>query len=231
MAPAPSLPEVIHLIETESDDPTALGRLRAASDVAGRLAGVGDAALGYFVDQARHAGHSWSEIGTALGVTKQAAQQKHTVRPAPAVDVFERATPRARNAVGDAAPIARGRGHDQIGTEHLLLALYRDPDSIAAQILAESGLSEDAAAAAVEERAGCGGGAPDGELPFSPQARTVFSAALAAATDLGHNYIGTEHLLLGLARTDGLAREILSGAGLTPEALSRSVTEKLARHQ
>ena len=59
----------------------------------------------------------------------------------------------------------------------------------------------------------------------------MFSAALAAATDLGHNDIGTEHLLLGLARTDGLAREILSGAGLTPEGLSRSVTEKLARHQ
>jgi ATP-dependent Clp protease ATP-binding subunit ClpC len=80
----------------------------------------------------------------------------------------------------------------------------------------------------VEERAGRGPGAPDGELPFSPQARTVFSATLAAATDLGHNYIGTEHLLLGLERTDGLAREILHGAGLTPEALTRSVDDKLA---
>jgi ATP-dependent Clp protease ATP-binding subunit ClpC len=145
--------------------------------------------------------------------------------------VFDRATPRARIAVGDAAPIARGWGHDQIATEHLLLALYRDPDSIAGKILAESGLPEDQVAAAVEERSGRGPGAPDGDLPFSPAARAVFSGALAAAADLGHNYIGTEHLLIGLARADGLAGEMLNGAGLTPEALGRSVTEKLSRLQ
>jgi Clp amino terminal domain, pathogenicity island component len=233
MRSAPSLQEIIQLVETEGEDTNPLGRLHAASGLAGHLAEVGDAALGYFVDQARHAGHSWSEIGEALGVSKQAAQQKHTVRQPPGLEspAFELFTPRARNAVGDSESIARDWGHDYVGTEHLLLSLYRDPQGLAAQILADAGLPEDQATAALGKCVERGAGAPEGKLPFTPKAKAVFNAALAAASELGHGHVGTEHLLLGVDRVDGVAREVLEHAELTPGILSEQVVAKLASHQ
>ena len=81
MVPSPlSLQDAIHWVDTQAQDPDSLVRLQTASALAQGMAEVADAALGYFVDQARHDGHSWSEIGDALGVSKQAAQQKQTVR-------------------------------------------------------------------------------------------------------------------------------------------------------
>ena len=230
MSSAPSLHELIHLVETDAEDISPLGRLRAASGLAGYLAEVGDAALGYFVDQARHAGHSWSQIGDALGVSKQAAQQRQTAREASSLEEpgFERFTLRARNAVRDAELVAREWGHDYVGTEHLLLSLYRDPYGLAALVLAESGLGEDEATEAVTRRVEHGGGAREGTLPFTPKATSVLDAARSAAAGLGHNYVGTEHLLMGLYRVDGVAEEVLEGAGLSPELVSQQVVAKLA---
>ena len=126
MAPAPSLPEVIHLVEAEAADSSPLASLQTASSLVRELTEVGDATLGYFVDQARHAGHSWSDIGEALGVSKQAAQQRHTVPLPPdlSAPTFSPFTPRALSVVTAAEKVARDRGHSYIGTEHLLLALY-----------------------------------------------------------------------------------------------------------
>ena len=233
MSPAPSLQQLIHLVEDETEDSSPLGRLRAASGLAVHLAEVGDAALGYFVDQARHAGHSWSQIGDALGVSKQAAQQKHTVRQAAGLDEpgFERFTLRARHAVSDAELVAREWGHDYVGTEHLLLSLYRDPHGLAALVLVESGLSEDQATEAVARRVGRGGGARAGKLPFTPKATGVLDAARSAAVDLGHGHVGTEHLLIGLDRVDGVAREVLARAGLTRELIDERVAAKLAPYE
>ncbi len=232
MAPTPSLQEVIQLVEADTHDEQPLSRLGTASVVVQNLAEVGDAALGYFVDQARHAGHSWSEIGEALGVSKQAAQQKHTVRLSLGLNAptFERFTPRARNVLSAAEPIAREFGRGHIDTEHLLLALYLEPEGVAAQILDEANLSMDKAEAAVDARAERGPGAVEEKLPFAPRAVAVFSGALASALEMGHNYIGTEHLLLGLVRGDGLAADILEDAGLGQKALEHQVTEKLARY-
>lgn len=233
MSPPPSLHELIHLVETETEDTSPLGRLRAASGLAEHLAEVGDAALGYFVDQARHAGHSWSQIGNALGVSKQAAQQKHTVRQASSFEEpgFERFTPRARNAVGDAELVAREWGHDDIGTEHLLLSLYRDPHGLAAAVLVESGLGEDQATEAIAQRVVRGSGARVGKLPFTPKATAVLEAARSAAVDLGHGHVGTEHLLIGLYRVDGVAKEVLERAGLTSEMVDHRVLAKLAPYE
>jgi antitoxin component of RelBE/YafQ-DinJ toxin-antitoxin module len=230
MSPAPSLQELIHLVETETEDSSPLGRLRAASGLAGHLAEVGDAALGYFVDQARHAGHSWSQIGDALGVSKQAAQQKHTVRHASSLEEpgFERFTPRARNAVSDAELVAREWGHDYVGTEHLLLSLYRDPNGLAAHVLIEMGITEDQATDAIAQRVERGGGAREGTLPFTRKATAAVDAGRSAAVDLGHSHVGTEHLLIGLDRVDGVAKEVLEHAGLTPEQVSQQVIAKLA---
>ena len=233
MSPAPSFQELIHLVETETEDSSPLGRLRAASGLAGQLAEVGDATLGYFVDQARHAGHSWSQIGDALGVSKQAAQQKHTVRQASGLEEpgFDRFTLRARHAVGDAELVAREWGHDYVGTEHLLLSLYRDPYGIAALVLVESGLGEDQATEAIAQRVERGGGARAGKLPFTPKATGVLDAAHSAAVDLGHGHVGTEHLLIGLDRIDGVAKEVLARAGLTPELIDQRVAAKLAPYE
>jgi hypothetical protein len=233
MSPAPSLQQLIHLVEDETEDSSPLGRLRAASGLAVHLAEVGDAALGYFVDQARHAGHSWSQIGDALGVSKQAAQQKHTVRQAsgPEEPGFERFTLRARHAVSDAELVAREWGHDYVGTEHLLLSLYRDPHGLAALVLVESGLSEGQATEAVAQRVERGGGARAGKLPFTPKATGVLDAARSAAVDLGHGHVGTEHLLIGLDRVDGVARQVLARAGLTRELIGERVVAKLAPYE
>ena len=233
MAPAPSLQELIHLVETETEDSSPLGRVRAASGLARHLVEIGDAALGHFVDQARDADHSWSQIGDALGVSKQAAQQKHLVRQAssleePGIELF---TPRARNAVTDAELVAREWGHDYVGTEHLLLSLYRDPNGLAALVLVESGLNEDQAAEAIAQRIERGGGARVGKLPFTRKATAVVDAARSAAAGLGHGYVGTEHLLIGLDRVDGVAKEVLECAGLTPELVYEQVIAKLAPYE
>jgi hypothetical protein len=233
MSPAPSVQDLIHIVETDTEDSSPLGRLHAASGLAGHLAEVGDAAVGYFVEEARRAGHSWSQIGDALGVSKQAAQQKQTVRRAssPEETGFERFTPRARNAVSDAELIAREWGHDYIGTEHLLLSLYRDPHGLAAQILLESGLDADQATEAIEQRVERGGGARDGTLPFTPRATGVLDAARSSAGDLGHGYVGTEHLLIALDRIDGVAKGVLERAGLIPELVGQKVLAKLAAYE
>jgi hypothetical protein len=229
MSPAHSLQDLIHIIEAETEDDSPLGRLRAASGLAGHLAEVGDAALGYFVDQARHAGHSWSQIGEALGVSKQAAQQKHTGRQPSGTQEpgFEQFTPRARRAVSEAERIARDWGHDYVGTEHLFLALYRDPLGLATQILAEAGLDEERAVARIEERVERGAGARAGALAATPKLTAVLDAARSAALELGHDHVGTEHLLIGLDRIDAVPRQLLREAGLTSELIDRQVAAKL----
>src|SRR5207302_5808238 len=121
-------------------------------------------------------------------------------------------------------------GHGFIGTEHLLLALYREPEGLAAQILAGAGLSREDASAAVSARVERGAGGSDVPPVFTPKAIAVFSGALAAALELGHNYIGTEHLLLGLSRGDGVAADLLSDAGLDLETLTAMVTDKLIEY-
>jgi Clp amino terminal domain, pathogenicity island component len=224
-----SLQDVIQRVEAEAEDQP-LSRLQTASALVKELADIGDAALGYFVDQARHAGHSWSEIGEALGVSKQAAQQKQTVRQSLGLNpqTFARFTERARAVVAASEPIARNLGHGYVGTEHLLLALYQQPEGVAAQILVESGLPADEAEAAVARRIGAGSVVPEGKLPFTPRAIAVYNGALASALEMGHNYIGTEHLLLGLARGSGVAADVLAEFGLSEENLAQKVITKLS---
>ena len=229
--PAPSLQDVIHQVQADAPDDEPLTRLRVASAVVTDLAQVGDAVLGYFVDQARRAGHSWSEIGDSLGVSKQAAQQRQNQRISlgPNPPTFERFTPRARTVLAAAEPIAREWGHDHVGTEHLLLALYREPEAIAARVLADAGLPEERAMAAVRTRVPPGSGAAEGRLAFTPRAKAVFTEALTSALGLGHNYIGTEHLLLGLARGEGVAGQVLAEVGISEDGVARAVVELLPK--
>jgi hypothetical protein len=223
MAPAPSLQELIETVRRDSPEGTPLAELRTAATVIAEVNDVGDATLGFFVDQARRAGHAWSQIGEALGVSKQAAQQRHQRSGGATPASFERFTDRARRVVAASEFAARDLGHGYIGTEHLLLALYSEPDSVATTILDAAGLSPAKARAAVTATMPAGAGAPQGQLPFTPRSTQVFTSAVEASRQLGHAHIGTEHLLLGLVGGDGIGARVLHDAGLTPERALEAV--------
>jgi ATP-dependent Clp protease ATP-binding subunit ClpA len=128
--------------------------------------------------------------------------------------MFERFTDRARRVVVLAQDEARFLDHGYIGTEHILLGLIHEGDGVAAKVLAEMGISLDAVRARVVGIVGKGDGAPSGHIPFTPRSKKVLELALREALQLGHNYIGTEHILLGILREgNGLAAEVLVELG------------------
>jgi len=136
MTPAPTLQELIETVERDAPSRSLLDLLTTASSTVTQLEEVADAVLGHFVDRCRRHGHSWSEISTALGVSKQAAHKRFSL-PGP---TLERFTPRARGALDAAAKAARSLGHNYVGTEHLLLGLFAEPEGLAARALAERGV-------------------------------------------------------------------------------------------
>ena len=124
--------------------------------------------------------------------------------------MFERFTERAREVVVLAQDEARALKHNYIGTEHILLGLLREEEGLAARVLASLRVSLEDARAAVERVIGEGDEVTTGQIPFTPRAKKVLELALREALSLGHNYIGTEHVLLGLVReNDGVAARIL----------------------
>ena len=148
----PSLDDLITEVQTTapSDEPLVL--LETAALSAQRLGEQSDAMLSHYVDRARRAGHSWAEIGGALGVTKQAVQKRFTGERTEPVG-WERYTERARRLVQEHAPAAAASlGHGWIGTEHLLLGFYAEPEALAPRILLEFGLDRDRVIAGIGAR-------------------------------------------------------------------------------
>jgi ATP-dependent Clp protease ATP-binding subunit ClpC len=128
--------------------------------------------------------------------------------------MFERFTERARRVVVFAQEEARELNHSYIGTEHLLLGLMRDADSVAAQALQELEIRQDAVREQVTEIIGRGKRSPSSHIPFTPRAKKVLELSLREALQLNHNYIGTEHILLGLVREgEGVAAQVLIKLG------------------
>ena len=128
--------------------------------------------------------------------------------------MFERFTDRARRVVVLAQEEARMLDHNYIGTEHLLLGLIREGEGVAARALESLGISLEAVRQQVEEIIGRGQQAPSGHVPFTPRAKKVLELSLREAQELGHNYIGTEHILLGLIREGGgVAAQVLVKLG------------------
>ena len=129
--------------------------------------------------------------------------------------MFERFTDRARRVVVLAQEEARMLNHNYIGTEHILLGLIHEGEGVAAKALESLGISLEAVRQQVEEIIGQGQQAPSGHIPFTPRAKKVLELSLREALQLGHNYIGTEHILLGLIREgDGVAAQILVEGGV-----------------
>ncbi len=146
--------------------------------------------------------------------------------------MFERFTDRARRVVVLAQEEARMLSHNYIGTEHILLGLIHEGEGVAAKALESLGISLEAVRAQVEEIIGQGQQAPSGHIPFTPRAKKVLELSLREALQLGHNYIGTEHILLGLIREgEGVAAQVLVKLGADLGRVRQQVIQLLSGYQ
>jgi len=142
--------------------------------------------------------------------------------------MFERFTDRARRVVVLAQEEARMLNHNSIGTEHILLGLIREGEGVAARALKSLEISLDAVRQQVEEIIGRGQQAPSGHIPFTPRSKRVLELSLRESRQLGHNYIGTEHILLGLIREgDGVAAQVLVRLGADLNRVRQQVIDLL----
>ena len=195
-----------------------------------------DALIGYFVDQARRSGLSWSQIGGAMGVSKQAAQ-KRFVPPVSRVGdlmpdtarAFSRFTDRAARTLAAAGKLA---GPGPVGARHLAAALPTEPEGLAAKVMLSAGVDPGRLYAALgtgpAEQAGNASKAELLDLTLDESAKDALRAALRSALRLGHNYIGTEHMLLGLLPGSGPVTDAFAALGLASgraeELVSQAIT-------
>jgi ATP-dependent Clp protease ATP-binding subunit ClpA len=204
------LDELIDAIKRVHTD--VLDQLADAVLAAEHLGEVADHLIGHFVDQARRSGASWTDIGKSMGVTKQAAQKRFVPRAeATTLDPeqgFGRFTPRARNAVVAAQNAAHDAANSEITPDHLLLGVLGDSAALSSILLSRQNVDVDALRAAIATSVAAVPAAaePPELIPFSGPARKALELTFREALRLGHNYIGTEHLLLALL-------ELEDGAG------------------
>lgn len=226
----PNLSSLIQTVELRSTSPEPLVLLATASASVAVLNDLSDSLLSHYVDRCRHAGHSWAEIGSSLGVTKQAVQQRFR-RPAGEPPGWERFTPRTRRVVLDHAPAAGAAlGHGWVGTEHLLIGLWGEPECLAVKILERLEVTSDCVLRAVTERVERGEDQDQvQDRTYTPLAWAAISRAGDQALTLGHNYVGTEHLLLSLVGgVGGMAQEVLTDAGAGRDAIQPMLVEILS---
>jgi hypothetical protein len=142
--------------------------------------------------------------------------------------MFERFTDRARRVVVLAQEEARMLSHNYIGTEHILLGLIHEGDGVAGRTLKDLGVRPETVRERIESIVGTGEHAPSGHIPFTPRAKKVLELSLREAIQLGHNHIGTEHILLGLMKEgDGVAGQVLTGLGLTSARVRQAVIQRI----
>jgi hypothetical protein len=211
--------------------PDALDQLAGAVIVADALGDLADHLIGHFVDQARRSGASWTDIGRSMGVSKQAAQKRFVPKPDGGMDPaggFGRFTPRARSVVVSAQNEARTAGHAEIAPAHLVLGLLAEPAGLAAQaLLAQGAGADEVRAAAAAVLPGPAADAPE-LVPFDGAAKKALELTFREALRLGHNYVGTEHLLLALLEQEN-GTGVLSGLGVTRAATESFVADALVR--
>jgi Clp amino terminal domain, pathogenicity island component len=249
MDPQPvRLDDLINYVK--SQDGTALDHVSAAMRISEHLGELADHLIGHFVDQARKAGASWTEIGQSMGVTKQAAQKRFVPKaaelPVPPDEAgwqaalteafrahpFSRFTPRAKHAITAATEEARGRRHDRVIPEHIALGLLHEPEALAAKAIEALGVPLDSARQAlVAELPPASVGEPvPGSIPFTGGAKKTMELAVREALKLGHNYVGTEHILLGVLEDEAVAGHgALTGLGITPARVEQWLLPELER--
>ncbi|TGB14717.1 Clp protease N-terminal domain-containing protein [Streptomyces sp. MZ04] len=208
----------------------ALDQLTDAVIAADHLGDVADHLIGHFVDQARRSGASWTDIGKSMGVTRQAAQKRFVPKdPGEASDLdpgqgFSRFTERARKVVMASQEEARAGGNAEIGTAHLALGLLTEPDALAAQAIVAQGVALDAVRESLTEALPPAVGEVPDLIPYDAPARKVLELTFREALRLGHNYIGTEHLLLALLEAEDGAGA-LTGLGIDKAAAEANIVQ------
>ncbi|MEU8600657.1 Clp protease N-terminal domain-containing protein [Streptomyces parvulus] len=235
MATNPSITSSVRLDELidaiKKVHPEPLEQLQDAVLAGEHLGEVADHLIGHFVDQARRSGASWTDIGRSMGVTRQAAQKRFVPKESADLDPdqgFNRFTPRARNAVMAAHNEAVAAGATEGLPEHLVLGLLTERDALAAKALIAQGVALDAIRAAAAATLPPAAEDVPELVPYGPAAKKVLELTFREALRLGHNYVGTEHILLALLEHEN-GEGVLSGLGVGKEAVERYVTEALAQ--
>jgi ATP-dependent Clp protease ATP-binding subunit ClpA len=225
-----SLDNLISFVHAMHPGGGPLDNLADAMTTAAQLEEQSDALIGHFVDQARRSGASWSQIGASMGVSKQAAQQRFVARWESAD--FSRFTQRSRSVLAAAGQLAASGGADRIDVAQLAAGLLSEPDGVAAKVIHGAGIRDEQVLAAFGVGAAPGGGNADAaalrQLRFTDAGRAALRETVSAALRLSHNYIGTEHLLLGIMAGDGDAARPLTGLGLTAERAEQALAAEFA---
>ncbi|MEW2587640.1 Clp protease N-terminal domain-containing protein [Streptomyces virginiae] len=226
------LDDLIEAINKVHTDP--LEQLSGAVVAAEALGDVADHLIGHFVDQARRSGASWTDIGRSMGVTRQAAQKRFVPKAdkegAGGLDPnagFGRFTPRARNVVVTAQNEARAAGNTEIRTEHLVLGLMSEADGLAGLVLRAQEVSPDDVRAAATAALPPAQAELPALVPFDASAKKALELTVREALRLGHDFVGTEHILLALLELEN-GEGLLSGLGLDKAAAEATVNEALA---
>ena len=231
------LDNLIAYVKALHTDAGPLDNVSDAMLVSAQLDEQSDALIGYFVDQARRTGASWSQIGASMGVSKQAVQKRFVPRDGGGLvpegqQMFSRFTQRARNVL---AAAGRTAGAEPVGAAHLAAALLSEPEGLAAIAIEQAGLTGEQVCAAVGAGPAAPGSGGDAaglhELSFSPDGKAALKGALKAALRLGHNYIGTEHVLLGILFAGGPSAQALTALGLDAETAERLLAAEFTRIQ
>ncbi|WP_189082353.1 Clp protease N-terminal domain-containing protein [Mangrovihabitans endophyticus] len=209
-----------------------LDQLSNAVLLADHLGEVADHLIGHFVDQARRSGASWTDIGTSMGVTKQAAQKRfvpkgETVELDPSQG-FGRFTDRARVAVVESQEAARAAGNDTITPAHLVLGLLTEPEALAGKAITAAGVTLDRVREAATATLAPAAADVPALIPYDSAGKKVLELTFREALRLGHNYVGTEHLLLALLEQEHGSGP-LATAGVTKDAVERFVAAELAK--
>ncbi|HEX3647647.1 MAG TPA: Clp protease N-terminal domain-containing protein [Pseudonocardiaceae bacterium] len=218
-----NLTDLIANVDDDLAEGAALAKVAEAQARSHTLTALGDQLVNHYVAIARDDGASWSEIGDAIGVSKQAVQQRHSPQ------MFNRFTDLSRHVVVLAQEAARTLRHGAIDTEHLLIGLLDEQRGLAARLLVERAGSAAAVRAALDQHlAPAGRKSLRGHIPFTAASKQALEAAVAVAADLGNDFVGTEHLLLGILSVDGKAKSALATLDITPESTKPLVVEAIA---
>ncbi|MFB9687220.1 Clp protease N-terminal domain-containing protein [Amycolatopsis plumensis] len=229
------LDDLINAIKSNNET-DALAQLTDAVYVGQHLGEVADHLIGHFVDQARRSGASWTDIGASMGVTKQAAQKRFVPKVDPGGDpygaierVYGRYTDRARHVVVAAQKAAVEHGSPALDTVHLVLGLLTEPAALAAGAILAQGVQLDAVREAAEARLPKAVVPVPDPMPFTGAAKKTLELTMREGLRLGHNYIGTEHLLLALLEQgEGTGFEVLDGLGIKKDKAEAKILEVLA---
>lgn len=222
------LDDLIEAIKKVHPEP--LDQLQDAVIAADHLGDVADHLIGHFVDQARRSGASWTDIGRSMGVTRQAAQKRFVPKESADLDPsqgFSRYTPRARKVVEAAHREAQAARNTEGRPEHLVLGLLAEPEGLGAQAITAQGVRPDAVRRAATATLPPAAEDAPSLVPYGPEAKKVLELTFREALRLGHNYIGTEHILLALLEHEN-GEGVLHGLGVTKPGSEERIGAMLA---